>query len=54
MTKVTEEMIYELALAIRSDLDDLLVKVSDLKLEATMMRLEMERFQRFRSINPAH
>lgn len=54
MTEVTNEMIYELAVAIRSDLDDLLEKVKDLKLEATAMRLEMEQFRRSTPIEPAH
>ncbi|MFC7378554.1 hypothetical protein [Brevundimonas sp. GCM10030266] len=54
MTEVTEEMIYDLAVAIRSDLDDLLVKMKDLKLEATALRLEIESFPRFRPIDPAH
>jgi len=54
MTEVTNEMIYELAIAVRSDMDDLLVKMKDLKLEATALRLEMENFRRSRPIDPAH
>ena len=54
MAEITKEMIYELAVAICTDLDGLVAEVHDIKQEVTVLRVQLENFPRLAAIDPAH